>query len=191
MKWRPYSGTQSILESNKLMHMNRSIILFSLVLSLSACKSLNYLPKPEAFPYHVKGHIIEMELEESYTMKGEIIEVTEDAVWVLPFKLNEGKLTKIPRSAVYDADIYVALTSNDPQAISTWAGLINFAVLGHGYYGVLTLPTNLLITIPLARDAARGTYRMNYQRNVTWDYLHKFARFPQGLPPEIDRNEIR
>lgn len=171
--------------------MNRYIIILTLIFFMGACKSPSYLSSPKNFPHQVKGLIFEVKLENSYKMRGEIIEVTEEAIWVLPLNLNEGRLTKIPKEVVQTADIYIATTSNDPKGISSWAGLINFTIVGHGWFGFLTLPLNLAITIPIANDSAKGTYRMNYPKNVSWEYLYKFARFPQGLPAGYQGSQIK
>ena len=53
-----------------------------------------------------------------------------------------------------------------------------------------SLPINLMITIPIGISAAHDTYKMNYPKNVSWNQMSKFARFPQGIPDHIDLDQI-
>jgi hypothetical protein len=43
----------------------------------------------------------------------------------------------------------------------------------------------------MSYDAAKGVYRVNYPKNVNWEDMSKFARFPQGIPDAVDVKSIK
>ena len=170
------------------MKYNAIILILSF---LAACNSPRYLAKPSQFKNHIKGMAIEIKKGrgQDFYLKGEIIEVTAEDLKVLPY-VNASKVRVIPRATLKMADIIVATTSDNPTGISTWAALINLAVIGHGWFAGLTLPINVISTSIIGSTAAKSTYRIKYPEGISWEELHKFARFPQGLPEHIDPAEI-
>ncbi|MBK8669150.1 MAG: hypothetical protein IPN89_06660 [Saprospiraceae bacterium] len=114
----------------------------------------------------------------------------KNKVMVTPSKSNLPILT-VKKDSIRSAEIIVSLTSDHPDNISNWASLINFTTLGHGFWGIITLPMNLAITIPIAKDASKGTYRVKYPVGVDWVNMSKFARFPQGIPRNINPIDIK
>ncbi|MDF1695318.1 MAG: hypothetical protein P1U56_05775 [Saprospiraceae bacterium] len=170
--------------------MKKSILFLLLVIILGACSAPKYLSSPEDFKNQVKGLTLKVELEDSYRLKGEIIEVNSTGVVVLPQRLNNRTLTTIPKSALLGAKVLISTTSNDPRGISSWAAAVNLITLGHGVFAVITLPANLLVTVPVGNGAASATYQMKYPEDVSYEQLHKFARFPQGIPEGIDLSKI-
>ncbi|MCR9290604.1 MAG: hypothetical protein NXI23_24800 [Bacteroidetes bacterium] len=169
----------------------KNIILFLLgILFLGACKSPDYLSKPMDFSHHVKGLILKAEIDGKSKILGEIIEVNSEAIMILPIDKNTNTIMTIPKDKIQNADIIIASTSDNPTGISTWAGLINLAPAGHGWFMILSVPINLVTTISIGSDAAKGTYRMKYPKNVSWNQMSKFARFPQGIPDHINLDQI-
>ena len=164
-------------------------LLFALLIS-TACSSPKYLSSPANFKQHVKGLFLEYTLgKPKDKIIGEIIEVNPEEVIILPIEEN-ASIRTIPKSEILEADIIVASTSDNPKSISTWAGLVNLLSVSHGRVGVFSLPINLLTTISIGNSAAKSAYRIKYPADVSWDQMNKFARFPQGIPASIDRNEI-
>lgn len=161
------------------------------ILFLGSCKSPDYLSKPMDFSHHVKGLFLEARIDGKSKILGEIIEVNSEAIVILPIDKDEKTIMTIAKDKIQDADIIIAATSDNPGAISAWAGLINIAPIGHGVFMVLSVPINIATTIPIGMDAAKGTYRMKYPKNVSWDEMSKFARFPQGIPSHINLDQIK
>ena len=169
--------------------MKKYSVLLCVFIVLNSCSSASYLTKPKDFKYQIKGLFIETTLKDESITIGEIIEVDSVDIKILSFYQEIGIQT-ITKDKIQSAEVIIALTSDNPEKISTWAGLLNVLSIGHGYFGLLTLPINLAITIPMANDAVKGTYRVKYPDNIAWDEMSKFARFPQGIPQNIAQNEI-
>ena len=70
--------------------MKKIMFLLSLLLILVSCKSPNYLPKPKDFKYHTKGLYFETTLYNKHKILGEIIEVNEKEIKILPLNNIEG-----------------------------------------------------------------------------------------------------
>lgn len=175
-----FSGILNIpLQNNTVM--KKLIFFIVTMICFSACKSPKYLATPENFKYETKGLILSYEVSKDSTMLAEIIEVGKNTITLLPVNSPSPKLIEVKKNNIPEAEIIISLTSNNPKAISTWAGLLNIP---------FPTPVHLLINIPIMNDAAKGTYRTKYPQNVSWAELYKFARFPQGIPESIDRNDI-
>lgn len=169
---------------------NFIFILFS-ILIFGACHSPKYLSKPMDFKYNVKGLILQVILDDDSKILGEIIEANSEAIKILPVTNGKATIMTISKKNIQSAEIIVSTTSDDPEGISLWASVINIAPVGHGFFMILSVPVNLISTISIGNDAAKGTYRMSYPKNVPWEQMSKFARFPQGIPSGIDVNLIK
>ena len=173
----------------------RYFILFLIPLFLlGACSSPNYLSTPEDFKYQVEGLTLKALLKSEDVILGEIIEVDSETITILRINQKSYEKSKkiqiVSKKEIVHADVIIAGTSNNPKAISTRAGIINAAPLAHGYFAIITVPLNLAITLPIANNAAKASYRVNYPENISWDKMTKFARFPQGIPENIDPRDI-
>lgn len=62
--------------------------------------------------------------------------------------------------------------------------------IGHGFWGVITLPINISTAASMNSSSNSSAYRMKYPDNISWNEMSKFARFPQGIPENIDLNLI-
>ena len=169
--------------------MKKYSLLLYVIILLYSCSSASYLTKPMDFKHQVKGLFLETTMHDSSIVLGEIIEVNSVDIKILPLNQANGIHT-IAKDKIQSAEVIIALTSDNSKKISSWAGSVNVLSIGHGYFGILTLPINLAITIPMANDAVKGTYRVKYPDNIAWDEMSKFARFPQGIPQNIAQNEI-
>ena len=162
--------------------MVKKLMFFLITIFLiCSCKTSSNLIAPQDFTTQVKGLQLEFTLYDE-KIKGEIIEVTPDAMMVMV----EYKITRfiiVPVNAIQKAEIIVASTSDDPDKFRAMPFLLAASSLGHGFFGAFSLPINLICTIGVSLDASKGSYRMKYPDDVGWSKLHKFARFPQGLPP--------
>ncbi|MBV6440743.1 MAG: hypothetical protein DYG98_14995 [Haliscomenobacteraceae bacterium CHB4] len=170
--------------------MKKYSIVIGMALFSFACSAPEYLPRPQKLAYHVKGFYIEETKDGESNMLGEIIEVNTNEIKVLPVT-KVGGIRTIPKSSIPNADIVISLTSNNPEGIATWAGLINLAPLGHGYFFIFSVPVNLAATIPVANNATKSTYRVRYPQDISWDEMKKFARFPQGIPENVKPEELK
>jgi hypothetical protein len=171
--------------------MSKLIILFlaPLLLSCFSCISVrDQIPTPNALKSYTYGMYISTENKtitvKNRYVKGEIIAVEEDGMRILTTK-EEEPLIFVDRQALKNARISIALLVNDPERIkgrSHLMGLIHFI---HGWWNVITFPLTGAPRQAIVRGAIRKGYFIKYPEDITWNDLSKFARFPQGMPPNV------
>lgn len=166
--------------------MKNLIVVVVVLTFISACKTPEYLPKPEGYKQYVKGSFFNVNMSNGEKYLGEIIAVDEKKISLLSL---DDEIIFVSKTEIESAKILVSMTSEKPKAIVTAASLINLTSIGHGYYGVITLPINILATTGLAVDVATP-YSIEYPEFIAWDQIYKFARFPQGVPQGIKLNRI-
>jgi hypothetical protein len=166
---------------------HRATPLWLLVL-LGACFQSTapegWLPIPEVAQREAYGAWIRVEHRqgaETQVVEGELIAAMADSLHVLA----ADSLVTLPMTAVASA----TLTTYDARSeeLSTWTALLAVSTLSHGIGLVLTMP--LWIIIGTAETA--GASKDPRVESVDAALLRPYARFPQGLPPGIDRNALR
>ncbi len=101
------------------------------------------------------------------------------------------KILSIPKKEIKSGDVVVSLTSDNPKKVGTRAAISTLAIAGHGLWMIFSFPINLTASVATAQSAAKGTYRVKYPKNIDWMEISKFARFPQGIPDDVDVSLIR
>jgi hypothetical protein len=149
---------------------------------LGSCYSTKNLPKSKnlnTFPY---GSTLQWKNEDGKRVQGELLAVEDGFLYVLPhlgsnysdslFRLEYAGLTKFSL-------IYVK-----PKSYYWTIPLGMAASIAQGFMGILSLPINLIsagfIINSTYRDAAFN------QSQISYGELKEYARFPQGMPKEID-----
>ena len=140
-----------------------------------------WLPDPRAAGASAYGGWIELEYVEgkqSRFVDGELIAVTADSVWVLgrrtravvPFPaVAQGKLT------AYDAHT---------ETLTLWRLVGTLSTLSNGYFSVFTGPMWIIGGSLAGGAQSRAPERKSPPLGSQG--LAAFARFPQGLPAEVD-----
>lgn len=168
------------------MHIKIQIITLGLILCIFSCRAPSYLPQPSTFNDHVKGlHFVGF-LHGGGSVKGEIIDVTENEMFILSNRKNR-KLSIVSRERLKKGNIVVCTVNDKVKMFSDWTGWMILSAFVHGFVGLLTIPLNF----SLSAQATQTAYRVKYPEAVSWEELKKFARFPQGLPNEIKLSDIR
>lgn len=173
--------------------MKYKTLLIALVF-LSSCAVPRGIPTPTTFKSNVNGAKIYLYPKRSSAKKveGEIIAVKDSRIYVLE---NEIKFVNSNYTLVHN------LTIVDPKAIRSGhivlarladsqfksADLIGLMTISHGWFA----PITILLNIGGIRSVKKATYRMKIGRDVYWNEVHKFARFPQGLPPGIELDQLK
>jgi len=103
------------------------------------------------------------------------------------FVLTADGLVGIDAATVLRADV-VAFDSHS-RAVAAWMAAGALSSLSHGVIGVVSIPGWLLIG-GIAATAQYEAAAFHYPADA-WGELRRFARFPQGLPPAVDRRALR
>ena len=180
--------------------MKKIIIINLILFVIVGCgSSKSYLPKPSEMKHYLKGCIIDLSLKSnaetivgdsivvhhrSTSLMGEIIAVNGRMMNVL--SITNGKLITVDKADIKFANIFISQRLNNPEKLNLFSTLSTVLVLGHGFWMVLTLPVNLL-----EKSSINGIYAMKLGRDVYWNELYRFSRFPQGIPSNITLSQIR
>jgi hypothetical protein len=114
---------------------------------------------------------------------GELIAVAQDTIFVLA----EDRLLALPRTRIAAA----SLTAYDSDAglFGLWTALGTLSTVSHGYVLSLSAPVWLIFgTISSVSESYAPRERYP---GKTWEELGKHARFPQGMPPSMDRQALK
>lgn len=162
------------------------IVLFAAVTLMFSCATTHvptgWLDKPADLPSSGFGGWINMTTLANETISGELIAVSSESLFVAGEKLI----------AVATADIASArMVAYDAQAgaMGGLAVLGTVSTISNGYFFVFTAP---MWIIGGAVAAGRRSHEpiVDYPKQ-DWDQFAPFARFPQGLPPQLDRDALR
>lgn len=146
------------------------------------CSMPKYLPKSEDVGVNQFGAYISVDQKLTGSVNGELISVGTDSLLVLEEKTN--KCVYVVRSRITCYDLRYAKSINYAYVIPL--GLLT--TISHGYFAIITIPFNLIIGSAVAISSMNAfTYD---QKDVSYEDLRLFARFPQGIPSDVDCNKL-
>jgi len=164
--------------------LNISIAL----LFLQSCSAPSYIPKSEELDINPYGSFIVVYQKNSPTIKGELISIDDEYLIVLidvdPEKKNTLAI-EIPLKNVQSFTLTYAQPENYSWSIFTHTLLC----LTHGLYSIISFPINLVVTTSLTAGGALS-YRYS-EKEMTFEKLKMFARFPQGIPATVKIDDIK
>jgi len=142
-----------------------------------------WLPRPEGVPHQAFGSWIRLQDRPgrpSIVYEGELIAVDADSVHVL-----FDRLVSLPRPSF--CCVTVTAFRMDYSPLLAWGLLGTLSTLSHGFVLILSAP---IWAITATSAAAAASYA---PRVVSTDpaVLRGYARFPQGIPPGLDRGTLR
>jgi len=113
--------------------------------------------------------------------EGELIAVDADSIHVLA----DGRLVSLARATLCCAEL--AAYRTDLAELQAWSAVGVLSTASHGFFLVLTAPVWLLAGVSTTAAASLAP------RIISADpfALRPFARFPQGIPPGLDRTALR
>lgn len=167
----------------------RGVAWIATLLGLTACTG-NPAPRGWLAPAAqaqsgVYGGWIELRYEEGERereLEGELIALADDTLFVL----SDSSFQALPRTLVRRARV----TGYDPATglLSAWTvgGIVGTA--SHGGFLIISLPVWIL-SGSLAANANSSAAKIEYPDGA-WAALRKYARYPQGLPPGLDRKAL-
>jgi hypothetical protein len=166
--------------------MDYKLIILGILLALlnSSCKAPAYLPEVEEIGVNEFGSSITVNLSKAADIKGELIAIDSENLIVLTKEKEIKQIRTIPFTDISSFKLKYAQPKNYGLTIPGSA----LVSLSHGYLAVFTAPLNIIVTsIVTARGANAFTYN---DKNISWEDLKMFARFPHGLPAHIEVSDI-
>lgn len=158
------------------------IFIAILVLSLGACSYPHYLTSSQKIGEGKHGSYIAVSKLNGQTIRGELIALNIEEMVVLTQKTATCEV--IPVYEISRFRVRYAIPKNYAWTIPVFSV---FTFL-HGWYAAATFPVNVLVTVT-ASLAGENSFTYN-NRNMSYERLVMFARFPQGIPPNVDMAEI-
>lgn len=164
--------------------MKTKILLLGLIAALvSSCSTPKYLPSFAEIDVNQYGSYIKVVSLTGKDFRGELIAIDTSAMVVLS-EMNDS-CTLIPIREVAQFKLRYAKSKH-------YAGSIPVALLLpfiNGVFSVFTFPLHLIVTISVT---ASGEASFKYSnKNMSYEKLKMFARFPQGIPPNIQLDNIK
>ena len=149
----------------------------------------NWLPKAEEAGQEAFGAWVRVEAwnDEETAMEGELLAVGEDSLYVVDsFESVAIPVTEVGRIILHGYDA-------NASGIAGWAVLGTLGTISHGWYLVLTGPVWIVGGIMASYQASRAG-RQQHTTEQSWPtvaaWMRPYARFPAGMPPELDRNTL-
>lgn len=115
---------------------------------------------------------------------GEFIAVDENVVYLL-----YNSVYQIPIHKIYSSILELDSKDNTGYAVWTFGGTLS--TISNGYFLVITAPLWLLVGISsTVGESSRDRYEIEYPKDVYWEKVKKFSRFPQGVS-DIDLANLK
>jgi hypothetical protein len=174
-----YSGIQESTQKHSPMK-NKVIILMIFAALSSQCTTPKYLPSSDKIDINTYGSYIYIHHKFGANVKGELISVDSSKLVVL----TKNRAVTVPISEISSFTLKFARSKNYGYTVP----LYTLATVSHGLFLIFSAPVNLIVTFLVSVRSQRA---FSYsQREISYDKLKMFARFPQGLPPDIDMTKI-
>ena len=182
---------------------NKLFITLVLAVVISSCSTPQYLPGSDFIDVNQYGSYITIKQTTQAIVKGELLALDSIKLIVLVENENSKKPVVVPINEVSRFILLYArpkhygwtiptglalplLPFSDPDKVDpAGGGKMPF----HGFYALLSIPINLIVTISVTKAGEKAFTYSN--KKMTYDKLKMFARFPQGIPPNIDIASIK
>jgi hypothetical protein len=154
---------------------------------------VSYLDKPDEMATQAYGGWMEVSARGQPLAAGELIAVSTDSVWVLVAygpqsePADSVELQVFPWSDVIEGTL---VAYNSGASVVTAATVMGAAATAsHGRFFLFSAPLWIL-TGTVASRSQRDSVIRQYP-GIPPDDLRPFCRFPQGIPPGLDRSSLR
>lgn len=162
------------------------ILILSVAFMCCSCAPVAYLPTSDKIGEFQYGSYISIHTTEKKSLKGELIAVNDNYVYLL--NNSAGRvLDSVPRNHIVDFKLKFANASTGLYAASI--PLSALVTITHGFYLIFTMPLNVITTSIVAIDAGKA-FEIS-KNSIRWDDLSIYARFPQGIPANVRKENIR
>ncbi|MBS3770960.1 MAG: hypothetical protein KGY70_14755 [Bacteroidales bacterium] len=164
--------------------MKSKLIITSIILAfiLSNCTYPKYLPKRDNIGVSEYGSYIKVKRTAGKKIRGELLVIDTTGINVLTNSHSKNKVVFIPIKEIRRFKLKYA----KPSAYWWTIPVYSLASIGHGAFLIFSLPINLAVTVTTTTNS-NSVYNYN---DLTYKELKMFARFPQGIPQNIDISDI-
>jgi hypothetical protein len=163
------------------------LLLFIVAMIVGSCTTPSYLPQYDRIETNQFGSYVEVYLHSGGFVYGELIAVDSNNIFILP-ESNTAGTKKIATVQINNIQHFI-LRYARPKHYAWSIPVFSLASISHGAFALLTFPLNLITTISVT-VGGENAYKYT-QRKITYENMRMFARFPQGIPPDIDIAGIR
>ncbi len=150
---------------------------------LTACSAPEFLPVAEEIGENPYGSYIDIQLLDKSEIEGELIAVEEEQIWVWAEYKEVNLVKKLKAVAKKDIKSFRVKYLNPQPYTKFLVGSLLLTPL-HGYWLIYSFPLDTIAGILVSLE---GTGDYMYRDNqISYRQLKMFARYPQGLPPNLD-----
>ena len=167
---------------------NKILNIINAILFLQYCSAPSYIPKSEELDVNPYGSFIIVYQKTNPTIKGELLAIDDEKLVVLVDRTSEEKNSYAVELPLKNIDSFT-LTYAQPVNYSWSIFTHTLLCLTHGFYSLISFPINLIVTVSLSAGGALS-YKYS-EKEMTFEKLKMFARFPQGFPPAIKLEDIK
>jgi hypothetical protein len=180
--------------------INSILVIGIFVLILSGCAASRipseYRFSPRGLKHEISGNWADLKPHSAditnplKTLSGELIAIQSDSIYIL----TSGGLAVFHLSAIDETVVY--MFTNQAAGMAVFTGLLFIpdviAAITIGEPGFLIIGAPWLLTgsILTVVESTNHSNLLNYPYSNRLEDLRKFSRFPQGMPPGIDRSRI-
>jgi hypothetical protein len=132
-----------------------------------------------------RGAYIRLREKSDQKIKGELISADSKELRVLTGKAPNKKMVVIPKHEVDRFKIKFAKPKSYWWAVPVFTA----ATAAHGVFLIFSAPANLIVTITTAVSSSSDVRFTD--EDLSFGDLNMYARFPQGIPSQIDLSDIR
>lgn len=155
-----------------------SVLILALSV-ISGCSIPRYLPKTNAIDINLYGSYIKIIPKEGANVKGELLGADTTLLIVFTDSSRHKIVRIVPVSKVKRFSLRYA----QPKSYWWTIGVFPAICASHGWWAILSIPLNLAITAGVSASAT-GAYKYS-SKNISYEQLRMFARFPGGIPSNI------
>jgi len=159
--------------------MKNKLAVIGILLAMVSvsCNTQTYLPDHEELDVSYFGSFIKIRNTTGSIITGELIAVDSNGVIVLTNTDGSRQAVTVQKEEIEKYKVIYAKAKNYAWTIPLYAALT-------ASHGMWLTPVNLLVTTAITASAI--TQFQYNRREMAYGNLYMFARFPQGLPPNID-----
>lgn len=163
--------------------INKLFILGLIIIAFGSCATPKYLPSSSKIDVNEYGAYINVKHKNSQNIKGELIAIDSNNITILSQKSNI--CVQFPISEIKRFKLRFAKSPQYGWLIP----ILTATTISHGFYSILSAPINLIVTISV-NASGQNAFKFS-NKNMTFDMMKMYARFPQGIPNGIELSTIK